>query len=205
MRDDPADDELVRHHLAGDPDAFGALVARHRDRVYRLCLRVIGDADDALDASQDTFLNALRNLERFRGDAAFTTWLHRVTVNACYDLLRKRQRQPMLHLVTDDEDGPVREPGPPVADHADEVAGTHDAAAALTSVPEEFRVALVLADVHDLPYAEIASILEIPVGTVKSRVHRGRIALAKVMGISRPAGAPPGEPDGPAPASKEER
>jgi RNA polymerase sigma-70 factor (ECF subfamily) len=88
----------------------------------------------------------------------------------------------MLHLA-EDPDGPAREEGPPVLDHADEVAGTHDAAAALALVPEEFRVALVLADVQDMAYEEIAKVLDVPIGTVKSRVHRGRLALARAMGL----------------------
>jgi RNA polymerase sigma-70 factor (ECF subfamily) len=184
---DPSDDrELVRRFLLGDARAFTTLVERHQARVYGLCLRVTGNPEDAADAAQEAFLSALRKLGQFRGDAAFTTWMHRVTVNACYDLLRKRSRQPSLHLVTDETFVP--EPGPPTPDHADEVAGTRDAAAALALVPEEFRVALVLADVQDLPYEEIAKILDVPVGTVKSRVFRGRVALARAMGVQREPG-----------------
>jgi RNA polymerase sigma-70 factor, ECF subfamily len=182
-----ADEQLVRRYLAGDADAFATLVHRHQVRVYNLCLRVMGDPDDAADAAQEAFMTAFRKLGQFRGDAAFTTWMHRVTVNACYDLLRKQRRQPLLRLATD-EDRPESEPGPPIPDHAEEVAGTRDAVAALASVPEEFRIALVLADLQDLPYEQIAKVLDVPIGTVKSRVHRGRIALARAMGLS------PGEP-----------
>ncbi len=135
-----------------------------RTRVYNLCLRILGDRDDARDAAQETFVAALRKLAQFRGDAAFTTWLHRVTVNTCYDELRRRKRRPMLHVTAPDDPDRPHEPGPPVADHADEVAGTLDVAAALAAVPEEFRVALVLADVQDLPYEEIGRILDVPVG-----------------------------------------
>jgi RNA polymerase sigma-70 factor (ECF subfamily) len=195
---DPArDDELVRRYLAGDGDAFATLVRRHETRVFNLCLRVLGDREDAADAAQDTFLAALRKLTQFRGDAAFSTWLHRVAVNACYDLLRKRRRQPLLHLALEPGDA-APEPGPAAPDHADEVSGTRDAAAALARVPSEFRIALVLADVQDLPYEEIAKILDIPVGTVKSRVHRGRIALARAMGLAER------EPDRISRASEEE-
>ena len=182
MIEPPADDELVRRSLAGDPAAFPELMQRHQHRVFSVCLRVLGDREDAADAVQDAFLSALRKLGQFRGDALFTTWLHRIAVNACYDILRKRRRQPMLHLA-EDPDGPEREEGEPVLDHAEEVAGTLDAAAALVHVPEEFRVALVLADVQDMPYEEIARVLDVPIGTVKSRVHRGRLALARAMGI----------------------
>lgn len=182
---DPSDDrELVDRYLAGDAAAFSTLVERHQARVYSVCLRVIGNPEDAADATQEAFISALRKLGQFRGDSAFSTWMHRVAVNACYDLLRKRSRQPMLHLMTD-QDVPERELGPPMPDHADEVASTRDAAAALALVADEFRVALVLADVQDLPYDQISEILDVPVGTVKSRVFRGRIALARAMGIER--------------------
>ncbi len=180
------DEELIRRFRAGDASAFTALVERHQRRVYALCLRVLGDPDSASDVAQDTFLTVLRKLDGFRGEAAFTTWLHRVTMNACYDELRRARRRPMLHVAPDE--GAEPEPGLPIEDHADEVGSTIDAAAALASIAEEFRIAVVLADVQDLPYERIAEILDVPVGTVKSRVHRGRVALARAMGLS------PGEP-----------
>ena len=181
MTDPERDEDLVRRFRDGDTDAFTLLVQRHQQRVYSLCRRILGDADAAADVAQDTFITVLRKIDGFRGDAAFTTWLHRVTVNACYDELRRARRRPMLHVVADGDR--EREPGPPVADHADEVAGARDAASALALVPEEFRVVLVLADVHDMAYEQIAQVLGVPIGTVKSRVHRGRLALARAMGI----------------------
>ena len=193
-----ADEDLVRRFLEGDRDAFGELVRRHERRVYNLAFRILGREEDARDAAQEAFLSALRKLSGFRGEAQFTTWMHRVTVNACYDLLRKKSRQPMLHLVGEDDE-PALEPGPPLADHADEVAGTTDVARALAKVPLEFRTVLVLHDVQDVAYEDIARILQVPVGTVKSRLHRGRIALAKALGL-RPAR----EPDDPARASEGE-
>jgi RNA polymerase sigma-70 factor (ECF subfamily) len=177
-----ADEELIRRFLTGDVTAFTELVDRHRQRVYNVCLRLLGDPEDAADASQDAFVSVLTKLEQFRGDAAFTTWLHRIAVNACYDVTRKRRRQPMLRLAGD-QDLPEADAGPAVPDHADELAGTRDVVAALRAIPEEFRVALVLADLQDLAYEEIAAILDVPIGTVKSRVHRGRVALARVMGL----------------------
>ena len=183
MADRETDEQLIRRFIEGNQEAFAALVRRHEARVYNVCLRVLGDPEDARDATQDAFVSALRKLSQFRGDAAFTTWLHRVAVNACYDILRKRQRQPLLRMVNDE--GPEPDAGPPTPDHADEVAGTTDVAAALTRVPEEFRVALVLADLQDMPYEQIAGVLDIPIGTVKSRVHRGRVALAREMGLDR--------------------
>lgn len=186
------DEDLVRRYVGGEAEAFTELVRRHQQRVYSLCLRMLGDADAAADVAQDTFLTVLRKLGSFRGEAAFTTWLHRVAVNACYDELRRKQRRPMLHVAT--EGVTDREAGPPILDHADEVAGTSDVARALASIPEEFRAALVLADVHDMAYERIARVLDVPVGTVKSRVHRGRLALAEALGLDRQGGEPPVAP-----------
>ncbi len=197
MTEAERDEELVRRFKAGEPEAFTDLVRRHQHRVYSVCLRMLGDADAAADVAQDTFIAVLRKLDGFRGDAAFTTWLHRVAVNACYDELRRTRRRPMLHVLADD--GPEHEAGPPAPDHADEVAGTHDAAAAIASIPEEFRMAVVLADVHDMAYEQISKVLDVPVGTVKSRVHRGRLALAATLGID-----PAREPGGRAQTSEQE-
>jgi RNA polymerase sigma-70 factor (ECF subfamily) len=144
-----------------------------------------GREEDARDATQDAFLTALRKLSSFRGEAAFTTWMHRVTVNACYDLLRKRQRAPLLER---GDDLPAREP-PPAPDPADDLSLSIDVQRALMSVPEDFRAVMILHDVQDLPQEEVAAALGIPVGTVKSRLHRGRIALAKAMRAEGRAGA----------------
>jgi RNA polymerase sigma-70 factor (ECF subfamily) len=192
-----SDERLVQRFKDGSAEAFEILVQRHGARVYNLCHRILGDAEEAADASQDTFLAALRKLSSFRGDAAFTTWLHRVAVNACYDSLRKKRRRPMLQIVP--EEGEERpEPSLPAPDHAEGVVLSVDVARALAQVPEEFRVVLVLADVQDLPYEEIAAVLEIPVGTVKSRVFRGRAALGRALGVVK------GEPSGASRASEEE-
>jgi RNA polymerase sigma-70 factor (ECF subfamily) len=191
------DERLVRRFQEGSADAFEVLVQRHGARVYNLCFRILGDPEEAADASQDTFLAALRKLNTFRGDSAFTTWLHRVAVNACYDSLRRKRRRPLLQIVRhEDDDRP--EPSLPSPDHADQVVFSVDVGRALMEVPEEFRVVLVLADVQDLPYDEIARVLEIPVGTVKSRVFRGRAALGRALGTAR------GEPSRASRSSEEE-
>ena len=191
------DERLVRRFQEGSADAFEVLVQRHGTRVYNLCFRILGDPEEAADASQDTFLAALRKLHTFRGDSAFTTWLHRVTINTCYDSLRQKRRRPLLQIVRDEDDERT-ETSLPAPDHADQVVFSVDVARALLDVPEEFRVVLVLADVQDLPYDEIARVLEIPVGTVKSRVFRGRAALGRALGAAR------GEPSRASQASEEE-
>jgi RNA polymerase sigma-70 factor (ECF subfamily) len=179
---DPEPDEvLVRRTVAGDGAAFTELVRRHERRMFAVAVRMLGREEDALDATQDAFLTVYRKIEQFRGESAFSTWLHRITVNACYDVLRKRARQPMLHLATDDDRD--YEPGPPVEDHAEAVAGGLDAQRALEQLPPDFRAVLVLVDVQDLSYEEVADVLGIPIGTVRSRLHRGRLALGKAMGL----------------------
>src|SRR5437879_407964 len=132
---------------------------------------MLGREEDARDATQDAFLSALRKLSSFRGDAAFTTWMHRVTVNACYDILRKRKREPALELPEGIETGSPH-------DHAESTVVSIDVQRALLHVPQEFRAALVLHDVQDLAYEDVAEILGVPIGTVQSRTHRGRVALA---------------------------
>jgi RNA polymerase sigma-70 factor, ECF subfamily len=193
MAESVRDEDLVRRYLSGDRGAFAALVERHERRMYNLALRMTGREEDARDATQDAFLTALRKLSSFRGEAAFTTWMHRVTVNACYDLLRKRQREPLLDLGDEDH---VRPEPPPAPDPADATSLSVDVQRALLEVPEDFRAVMILHDVHDLPQDEVASILGIPVGTVKSRLHRGRVALARAMHLERERGGAPGPSDG---------
>lgn len=180
------DEELVRLFASGDTPAFEELVHRHENRIYSLCLRMLGRPEDARDATQETFLSALRKLPSFRGDAAFTTWLHRVAINASYDILRKRKRRAEEALPDD--------PGQAAGDVAETTAEAVDVQAALGRVPAEFRAVLVLHDVQDLPYDEIAEILDVPVGTVKSRLHRGRLAMtAALTGTPQTRGASEGK------------
>jgi len=182
VAEDRTDPELIERYLAGDAAAFSTLVRRHEKRVYNLCYRMLGREEDARDAAQDAFITALRKLSSFRGEAQFTTWLHRVTVNACYDVLRRKRREPMLEP-SREEDAP-EPPGPASPDHADSAVAAVDVQRALMRVPQEFRAVLVMHDVHDLAYEDIAESLGIPVGTVKSRLHRGRVALAGELGES---------------------
>jgi RNA polymerase sigma-70 factor, ECF subfamily len=176
------DSELVRRFQAGADQAFEVLMARHERRVYNLAFRMLGNPEDARDATQDAFLSCFRHLSAFRGDAAFGTWLHRIAVNACYDALRRRRENVSLDERPTD---PAAHP-----DHAEQTASALDIQRALVDVPADFRVVVIMHELQDMPLEEIATILEIPVGTVKSRLHRGRVALGRALSEREP-----GEPN----------
>ncbi|MEV1331727.1 RNA polymerase sigma factor SigM [Micromonospora costi] len=185
---------LLRAHVAGDRDAFAELFRRHRDRLWAVALRTMGDREEAADALQDAMLSAHRAASRFRGDSAVTTWLHRIVVNACLDRIRRRQAHPTVPLPDGarTDSGPSTggpEPAAPARDH-DTVLVVRDALAAL---PVEQRAALVLVDVQGYPVAEVARMLGVAEGTVKSRCARGRARLAVLLGHLRPAVAAPAE------------
>jgi RNA polymerase sigma-70 factor (ECF subfamily) len=180
----PADAELLRAHVAGDPDAFAELVRRHRDRLWAVALRTVGDREEAADAVQDALLSAHRNAARFRGDSAVTTWLHRIVVNACLDRIRRRQAHPTVPLPdgSRSEDRPAGvEPAAPVLDH-DTALVVREALAAL---PIEQRAAIVLVDVQGYPVADAAEMLGVAEGTIKSRCARGRARMALALGHLR--------------------
>jgi RNA polymerase sigma-70 factor, ECF subfamily len=172
--DDGRDDRaLIAAHVAGDRDAFTVLVRRHRDRLWAVALRTMRDREEAADALQDALLSAYRNAAGYRGDAAVTTWLHRVVVNACLDRMRRRAARPSVPL------GDTDVPG-----HLDEHAALErhlDVQAALARLPEPQRAAIVLVDLQELSVAEAAEFLGVAEGTVKSRCSRGRVALGRLL------------------------
>jgi RNA polymerase sigma-70 factor (ECF subfamily) len=170
-----SDEALARRAGRGDDDALEILLERHADRVHALCRRVVGDPDDALDATQEALIAVARGIGRFDGRSAFTTWHYRVATNAALDELRRRSRRPRPA-------GDVPDSGVGAGGIDDGVAARLDVDRALGELPEEFRVAVVLRDLCDLDYAAIATILEVPVGTVRSRIARGRAALRAAFG-----------------------
>ena len=186
---DASDEDLLAAHCAGDPDAFGELFRRHKDRMWSVAMRTCGDREMAADAVQDGFLSAFRRADSYRGDAAVTTWLHRIVVNACLDRIRRRRPTgplPEGDLLDGVELDPSRVRGD--AHASTEVA--LDVRAALARLPEGQRLALVLVDMHGLSVAEAAQVLQVAEGTVKSRCGRGRAALAELLGIERRPGNP---------------
>ena len=166
--------------------AFDELMGAHEDRVFAICLRTLGDREMALDAVQETFITVFRKVSQFEGKSAFSTWIYRVAVNTCYDVARraKRRRAEPLPDHTDPTD--------PAAGDAFTAAELRpDIARAVADLPEEFRAAVILSDLEGLPLQEVADIIDVPVGTVKSRVFRGRKLLAEALGNFR---VPDGHP-----------
>jgi RNA polymerase sigma-70 factor, ECF subfamily len=182
---EPSDAELLRAHVDGDPQAFAELVRRHRDRLWAVALRTIGDREEAADAVQDALLSAHRAAARFRGDSQVTTWLHRIVVNACLDRVRKRQAHPTVPL----PDGRPTGEGPPGGPEPAAPMPDHDTAMlvreALADLPIEQRAALVLVDVQGYAVSEAAEILGVAEGTIKSRCARGRARMAIALGHLR--------------------
>lgn len=171
------DAALLERVVEGDHEAFGELMRDHEDRVFSVCLRIMGNRDLALDATQETFLTAFRKAHQFEGKSTFGTWVYRIAVNTCYDLLRKQKRRPSdpmpEHLDPTDHG----------AQHEVEAAALRpEIQRALGTLPPEFRSAVVLADIEGMSLPDVAQALGVPVGTVKSRVFRGRRLLAKQLG-----------------------
>jgi RNA polymerase sigma-70 factor (ECF subfamily) len=183
------DRALALAAAGGDRRALERLLDRHTDLVHAICRRIVTDPDDALDATQEALIAAARGIARFDGRSRFTTWLYRIATNAAIDELRRRRRRPIPH----DE---LPEPAGAVRDATSAVDARLDVDAALALVPEDFRVAVVLRDLCDLDYAEIAEVLDLPPGTVRSRIARGRAALHNALGRGA-AGNPEATPERP--------
>lgn len=188
MAGDDSDEALLAQFLQGEESAFTTLMHRHEDRVFSLAHRMVGNRSDALDATQDAFISAFRRAHAFRGESSFATWLYRIAINASNDVLRKRARL----RVADEPPERALERGDPASPLDDRVSLRIDIARALTQLPAEYRDAVVLHDLGGVPYEEIAAITGAALGTVKSRISRGRRQLAALL-----------EQAGARPASKE--
>ena len=162
--------------MSGDTEAFGVLFSRHRERLWAVAVRTLGDADDAADALQDAMISAFRRAASFRGDSAVTTWLHRIVVNACLDLLRRQAARPATSgLAAETMDAlALAAHGPAPGADSDTAL---DVTAALRTLAPDQRAALVLVDMLGYPVAEAAEVLGVSEGTVKSRCSRGRARL----------------------------
>jgi RNA polymerase sigma-70 factor (ECF subfamily) len=184
---DPTDADLLAAHVAGDPDAFATLFARHRDRLWAVALRTCGHAETAADGLQEGIVAAFRRAESFRGEAAVTTWLHRIVVNACLDRLRAekvRRAEPLPDDLDEAERPHHTQADPRAADPVEQsLAGERrrQVLTALGTLSAEQRAAVVLVDMEGYSVAEAAAILDCAEGTVKSRCSRARARLAVLL------------------------
>jgi RNA polymerase sigma-70 factor (ECF subfamily) len=169
--------ELLAAHLAGDPRAFGELTEVARRYLWATARTALDDPRDIDEAVQDTMLRALRGAERFRGECSVPTWLTRIMLNVCRDRLRRERRRPVVPLPPDNLDDLIGA-GP---DAAAAVAARLDLWAALDRLPAHQRLPILLVEVYGYPVAEVAEMLALPVGTVKSRCHRGRERLHALL------------------------
>ena len=171
MTRDVRDDELATAAAQGDRDALDALLHKHSGMVHAVCRRILNNSEDALDATQEALIAIARRIETFDGRSQFSTWCYRVATNAALDEVRRRGRRPAPVEI-------VGEPRVPGGSIDDAVADRLDVDAALAHLSPEHRAAVALRDLVGLDYGEIAKVLEIPPGTVRSRIARGRAALA---------------------------
>lgn len=178
------DDALIRRAAQKDEQAFEQLMLLHQKAVYNICYRMAGNAEDALDLSQEVFLKLWRTLEQYQFDAAFSTWLYRMTQNACIDFLRRQKRQQHASLTVSDDEAAGKElsvPDPAPLPEERVIFNEKQEAirTAMNDLPPDFREVLELRVVRNLPYEQIAQIMGLPVGTVKSRLARARLQLKK--------------------------
>ena len=175
-------DELVRAAAEGGEDAVEELVRLYEKRVYSLTLRLCGSPEDAADAAQEAFLSAWRGLPAFRREAEFSTWLYRLASNAAIDLLRRSKRR-RGETSLDEEGSPIDavDTAPSPQDCLEGAELRDAVAAGMDQLSESHRQALVLRELQELSYEEIAAVLEVDLGTVKSRISRARGALRKIL------------------------
>lgn len=185
-----SDADLLVAHAHGDPRAFSELFLRHRDRLWAVAYRTMHDREEAADALQDAMISAFRSAASFRAESQVSTWLHRIVVNACLDRIRRRQARPTVPL-------PETGPAEPAARRDD--IEEHDVRLAvqdaLAELPDEQRLPIVLVDVEGYSVAEVAGMLGVAEGTVKSRCARGRTRLAKLLRHLRNPSADANVPD----------
>ena len=178
---------LITDAQGGNLDAFNTLILHYQDSVFNMALRILGDEDQAADASQEAFISAFKSIASFRG-GSFKGWLMRTVTNACYDELRRQKRRPTTPLEPDTEDGEEMDSPKWLADpnmtpaqkaEADEVE--HAIQHCLNNLPLEFKTVVVMADIQGMDYTEVAAVVRVPLGTIKSRLARARLRLRECL------------------------
>jgi RNA polymerase sigma-70 factor (ECF subfamily) len=178
------DEELVARSMGGDLDSFNQLVLRWERPIYALAYRVIGREDDARDVCQETFLRAFRALGGFKGQAKFSSWLYRITLNLCRDWIRRQRRQPVAQAPEGVDLLDLATETTPAESIEDLVARRELSLAvqrAMAVLPEEQRTAIILKEYHGLTFQEIADLLDCPLSTVKTRLYQGLTVLRRQL------------------------
>lgn len=182
------ENELIRRSKAGDTESFSQLVQIYERRIVNYAFRMLRDRDDAEDAAQEAFLRAYRKLDTFNGDSAFSTWLYTILNNICLDVLRKRKRTgEQTHIsinqnsADDEYEIQIEDSSPGPYDSYRRKAAMKALEAAIGKLSDEHRAVIVMRDINGMEYDEIAKILGISLGTVKSRISRARLALRKIL------------------------
>jgi len=178
---------LITSAQRGDLDAFNTLVLHYQDIVFNTALRILGDEDQAADATQEAFISAFRNITSFRG-GSFKSWLMRTVTNACYDELRRKKRRPTTPLEPETDDGEemdtprwLADPSLTPEQAAEAAEVEHALQHCLDALPTDFRTVVVLADIQGLDYTEVAASVRVPLGTIKSRLARARLRLRECL------------------------
>ncbi|MEJ5341743.1 MAG: sigma-70 family RNA polymerase sigma factor [Thermogutta sp.] len=171
------DEDLIRETLAGVPAAFGKLVQKYQDRLYNTMLHVVGDADETLDVVQEAFVQAFLNLPSFQGNSAFYTWLYRIAFNVAATHHRRRKSTQSFDQLTGDQGHQLADPDQSPIEKLQVQERCERVRRAIATLSEDHRAILALRDLEGYSYEEIATILDIPVGTVRSRLHRARMEL----------------------------
>lgn len=182
--DEEFEQRLINSARGGDLESFNQIVDRYQAMIYRVCLRVLGDAGRAEDVTQETFIKAYSSLQQYHG-GSFKSWLARIATNRCYDVLRSERRRPAASLEAEQVETEPTWSVEPAAEDPDSYAGRSQLSAylenALAELPHDQRVAIVLADIHGYRYEEIAETVEASIGTVKSRISRARARLREML------------------------
>jgi RNA polymerase sigma-70 factor, ECF subfamily len=181
----PSDAEVIQRCRRGEVEPFSLLVERYQDRVYNLAFRLLGNADDALDASQDAFVSAYTALPRFDPARPFAPWLFRILTNACWGLLRKRRPDLSFEAMEEREATPAAAVTAPDADPQERLLRSirdEEIQQAVLALPEPFRTVVLLRYMEEMSYEAIAAALDLPLGTVKTYLHRARRRLRMVLG-----------------------
>ena len=176
------DEELVARSMGGDLDSFNQLVLRWERPIYALAYRVIGREEDARDVAQETFLRAFRALKGFKGQAKFSSWLYRITLNLCRDWMRRERRTPVSQAPEGVDIIEMAGEGTP-SESIEDLVSRHElgraVGRAMALLPEEQRTAIILKEYHGLTFQEIADLLDCPLSTVKTRLYQGLSVLRK--------------------------